>query len=97
MFKQTLVIARKEVIDHLRETRSLLASVMRLLMGPVVIALVQFSMKNKAAAVTGSMAAVFLLVSAFTGGMNVSMDMLAGDASGGPFCPCCSTPSRAFP
>lgn len=79
MFEQTLVIARKEVIDHLRETRSLLASAMHLLMGPVVIALVQFSMKNKAAAVTGSMAAVFLLVSAFTGGMNVSMDMLAGE------------------
>jgi sodium transport system permease protein len=79
MLNQTLVIARKEIIDHLRERRSLCATAMHLLMGPSVIALVLFSMKTKVSSVAGTMAAIFLLVSAFTGGMNVAMDMLAGE------------------
>jgi sodium transport system permease protein len=83
MLSQTLVVARKEIIDHLREVRSLWASAAHLLMGPVIIALVLHSLKNaphaKTVEVIGSMAAIFLLVSAFTGGMNVSMDMLAGE------------------
>ena len=79
MFEQTLVIARKEIVDHLRETRSVWASIMHLLMGPVVIALVMFALKGKASIVVASMANIFLLVSAFTGGMNVAMDILAGE------------------
>ncbi len=78
MLKQTLVIARKEILDHVREVRSLLASVMHLLMGPVIISLVLFSIKN-ASHVIGSMAVIFLLVSAFTGGMNIAMDIIAGE------------------
>ena len=78
MLEQTLVIARKEMNDHMREVRSLWATVMHLLMGPVVISLALFSVKN-ASHVISSMAAIFLLVSAFTGGMNVTMDMLAGE------------------
>jgi sodium transport system permease protein len=83
MLRQTLVITRKEILDHLREVRSLWASLMHLLMGPVVVSLVLFSMKNtahsKVVPVISSMAAIFLSVSTFTGGMNVSMDMLAGE------------------
>lgn len=79
MFEQTLVIARKEIVDHLRETRSVWASIMHLLMGPVVIALVMFTLKDKAGIIVASMANIFLIVSAFTGGMNVAMDMLAGE------------------
>ena len=83
MFRQTLVIARKEIRDHLRERRSLWASAMHLLMGPAVISLVLFSLRSapheKVTQVIGSMAAIFLLVSAFTGGMNVAMDMIAGE------------------
>jgi len=83
VLRQTIVIAKKEVVDHLREVRSIWASIMHLLMGPVIISLVLFSLRNqphaKVEQVIGSMAAIFLLVSAFTGGMNVSMDMLAGE------------------
>jgi sodium transport system permease protein len=79
MFSQTLVIARKEIVDHLREVRSIWASVMHLLMGPVIICLVMFALKDKAGAIVGSMANIFLIVSAFTGGMNVAMDLLAGE------------------
>ena len=33
MLRQTIVIAKKEVVDHLREVRSIWASIMHLLMG----------------------------------------------------------------
>ncbi len=83
MLKTIIVIAKKEVLDHVREVRSIWASIMHLLMGPVIISLVLFSLKNqphaKVEQVIGSMAAIFLLVSAFTGGMNVAMDILAGE------------------
>ena len=83
MPSQALIIARKEVLDHVREVRSLWASLLHLLMGPVVVSLVLFSMKNaphaKLEPVLMGMTSVFVLVSAFTGGMNVAMDILAGE------------------
>lgn len=83
MLEQTLVIACKEIKDHLREVRSLWASAFHLLMGPIVISLVLFSLRNaphaKTVQIISSMASIFLLVSAFTGGMTISMDILAGE------------------
>jgi len=83
ILKQALVIARKEVKDHSREVRSLWASLVHLLMGPVIVSLVLFSMKNapaeKLEAVLMGMSSIFILVAAFVGGMNVSMDLLAGE------------------
>ena len=83
MLRQTLVIARKETLDHLREVRSLGASFLHLLMGPLVISLVLFSLKSaphaKVEPVAASMASIFLLVATFVGGMNVAMDLLAGE------------------
>lgn len=96
MFEQALVIARKEVVDHLREVRSLLASVMHLLMGPVLISLVLFSLRHAPHArivpVIGGMAAIFLLVSVFTGGMNIAMDLVAGERERRSLLPLLLTP-----
>ncbi len=83
MLRQVLVIAAKEILDHLREVRSVLASAMHLLMGPLLVLLVSFSMKSAPAAKAGSvltgMVSIFVLVAAFVGGMNVAMDVIAGE------------------
>lgn len=83
MIGQVIVIIRKEVIDHAREVRSLSASAMHLLMGPLIILLVSFSPAigsgPKAAAALTGMISIFIVVAAFVGGMNVAMDMMAGE------------------
>ncbi|MGC2661393.1 MAG: ABC transporter permease subunit [Bryobacteraceae bacterium] len=80
---QVFVIARKEIIDHTRETRSLSASAMHLLMGPLIILLLSFSPAfasgAKSSFVVAGMMSIFVLVAAVVGGMNVSMDMMAGE------------------
>ena len=79
----SLVIARKEIVDHAREVRSVGASTMHLLMGPTIICLVSFSpglaSGTKAASVLAGMMSIFVLVGAFMGGMNVAMDVVAGE------------------
>ncbi len=82
--RQALTIAQKEVVDGLRDVRSLIASLFYALMGPAVVGLV--SMATRADAKPGSgaevltgMMAIFTLVSAFVGGMNVAMDTVAGE------------------
>jgi sodium transport system permease protein len=84
MSNQSLVIARKEVVDGLRDFRSVIASLLYALMGPLVVGLV--SMAHPAGAQPGSsasilvgMMSVFTLVAAFVGGMNVAMDTVAGE------------------
>jgi sodium transport system permease protein len=84
MLNQSLVIARKEVVDGLRDIRSVIACLLYALMGPLVVGLV--SMAHPAGAKPGSSAAVlvgmmsvFTLVAAFVGGMNVAMDTVAGE------------------
>jgi sodium transport system permease protein len=83
MLRQAVVIARKEVSDHLRDIRSVVSSLLYLLMGPLIVLLVSYSMKGGSAAKSGailsSMAALFTLIATFTGGMNVAMDSLAGE------------------
>ncbi|HEX2458434.1 MAG TPA: ABC transporter permease subunit [Vicinamibacterales bacterium] len=77
-----LVVARKEITDHGRDTRSLLSSALLALMGPIVVLFVSFSDRVRAhdgAALLLGMLSVFALVSAFAGGMNVAMDATAGE------------------
>lgn len=83
MMGQIAIIARKEIVDHTREMRSVGASAMHLLMGPAVILVVSFSPAMgsgaKSAAVMAGMMSIFVLVAAFVGGMNVAMDVMAGE------------------
>ncbi len=77
MLSPSLIVARKEVIDSLRDRRSLISSLMYALMGPAVVFMV--SLTTKVDGVLIAMISVFTLVSAFVGGMNVAMDTVAGE------------------
>jgi sodium transport system permease protein len=83
MIRQVIVIARKEIVDHSREMRAVGASAMHLLMGPLVILVISFSRAMspgaKSAAVLAGMMSIFVLVAAFVGGMNIAMDVMAGE------------------
>ncbi len=83
MYRQAMVIARKEIVDHAREVRSILASVMHLLLGPALVLMVSFSgaarSNAKGAMVMAGMMSIFTLVAVFVGGMNVAMDLVAGE------------------
>jgi sodium transport system permease protein len=79
---QILTIARKEIVDSARDFRSILASLLYALMGPLVVGLVSMTVvkgNSSGAIVLIGMMAVFTLVSAFVGGMNVAMDTVAGE------------------
>ncbi len=78
---QAMIIARKEIIDGLRDVRSVIASLFYALMGPVVVGLVAVAThaRTSGAAFLPGMMAIFTLVSAFVGGMNVAMDTIAGE------------------
>src|SRR5215469_234002 len=76
-----LTVARKEIVDGMRDFRSLLASTFYALMGPVAVGLVSLAEREKwgsGGVLTGIME-VFSLVAAFVGGMNVAMDTVAGE------------------
>ena len=80
MLTQPLIVARKEIRDHLRDTRSLVSSLFYALMGPLVVGMVAIAMRGeKASQVLLSMMSVFALVAAFVGGMNVAIDSIAGE------------------
>jgi len=80
MLTQPLIVARKEIRDHLRDTRSLVSSLFYALMGPLVVGMVAIAMRGeKASQVVLSMMSVFALVAAFVGGMNVAIDSIAGE------------------
>src|SRR5215469_15804736 len=79
---EILIITRKEIIDGMRDYRSMLASTFYALMGPMVVGLVSLAVRDKSsngAAVLTGMMAVFTLVSAFVGASNVAMDTVAGE------------------
>ncbi len=82
-YTQAIVIAQKEIVDHAREVRSVLASVMHLLIGPALVLMVSFSeaarSNAKGASVLAGMMSFFTLVAVFVGGMNVAMDVVAGE------------------
>lgn len=84
MLTNPLIVARKELVDHLRDTRSLASSALFTLMGPAVVLLVSIgrpasSIGTSAPSPLPVMAAVFAFVSAFSGGLSVAMDMIAGE------------------
>lgn len=81
MLNQSLVIARKEVTDAIRDSRSVLSSLMYSLLGPLVVGLVSLSPAVRAASQSPlpGLMSVFILTSAFAGGMNVAMDTIAGE------------------
>jgi sodium transport system permease protein len=75
-----LTVTLKELKDALRDTRSLASSVFYCLMGPAVVWIVSRAIKGDSAnAVLVGMISVFTLVAAFSGGMNVAMDVVAGE------------------
>jgi sodium transport system permease protein len=76
----SMLIARKELLDHFRDSRSLLSSVLYALMGPVVVTLATFSLPaSSTASPLPGLISVFTLVAAFTGGMSLAMDTIAGE------------------
>jgi sodium transport system permease protein len=80
MLSHAVIVARKEIRDHLRDTRSLVSSAFYALMGPLVVGMVSIAVRGeKSSAVLLSMASVFALVATFVGGMNVAMDSIAGE------------------
>src|ERR1035438_1979898 len=92
MLSPTLVVARKEAIDSLRDTRSVISSLMYALMGPAVVFMV--SMAARVDGVLIGMMSVFTLVAAFVGGMNVAMDTVAGERERRSLLPLLMNPVR---
>jgi len=78
---QSLIIARKEILDHARDVRSLVSSAFYALMGPLVVLMVSMGTgkADKGGNVLLAMMSVFALVATFVGGMNVAMDSIAGE------------------
>jgi sodium transport system permease protein len=78
-----IIVARKELLDHLRDRRALTSTALYALMGPIVVWLVLAVSAGENGSdlppVIPVMAAVFTLVSAFSGGMSVAMDMITGE------------------
>jgi sodium transport system permease protein len=88
-----LTVALKELRDALRDTRSLASSVFYCLMGPGVVWMVSRAVKGDGAnAVLAGMISVFALVAAFSGGMNVAMDVMAGERERRSLVPLLSNP-----
>lgn len=74
-----LTVARKELLDALRDTRAVMSTVFYCLMGPAVVGMVSLALKGTGGAVLPGMISVFAMVSAFSGGMNVAIDTIAGE------------------
>ena len=95
MSSTRLIIARKEMVDHLRDTRSLTSAAAYALMGPVVVLLVSLSPKGQGPSmplVVVGMLSVFALVSAFAGGTTVATDVMAGERERRSLLPLLTTP-----
>jgi sodium transport system permease protein len=92
MLNTVLVVARKEAIDSLRDTRSVISSLMYALMGPAVVFMVSLAVRADKVAI--GMMSVFTLVAAFVGGMNVAMDTIAGERERQSLLPLLMNPVR---
>lgn len=80
MTARSLIVARTEILDHLRDWRSLASGMLYALMGPLVVMVVSFSgVAAGKPTLLLSLMSVFALVAAFTGGMAVAMDITAGE------------------
>jgi sodium transport system permease protein len=90
-----LTIARQELRHHFRDTRSLASNLLYAAMGPGVVLLVSLSNvgdRSRRAAVLLSMASVFALVTAASGGMSLAMDTMAGERERRSLVPLLLTP-----
>jgi sodium transport system permease protein len=91
MTARSVIVARKEIVDHLRDRRS--SGALYALMGPLVVMVVSFSADTDGKPdPLLSMMSVFALVSTFTGGMAVAMDITAGERERRSFVPLLLTP-----
>ena len=96
MSATAVVVARKEVLDHLRDGRAVVASAMMALMGPGVVLLVSLSGRTggqDGGAVLLGMLSVFALVSSFAGAIDVAMDTTAGERERRSLVPLLLTPA----
>jgi sodium transport system permease protein len=78
----SVVVARKEILDHLRDRRAVLSSIMMALLGPAVVLLVSLSGRARGQdgeSVLLGMLSVFALVSSFAGAIDIAMDSTAGE------------------
>jgi sodium transport system permease protein len=90
-----VIVARKEIRDHLRDTRSLVSSGFYALMGPLVVGMVSIAVRGeKSSAVLLSMMSLFALVATFVGGMNVAIDAIAGERERRSLLPLLMNPLR---
>ena len=90
-----MIIARKEIVDHFRDRRSLASAAAYALMGPAVVMLVSLSPKRQdpeMPAVMLGMMSVFALVSTFVGGMNIAIDVMSGERERRSLVPLLMTP-----
>lgn len=81
MLNPSFIVARKEIVDHWRDRRSVASALLYTFMGPIAVSFVSFSLPKGApegSPLPGLMS-VFALVAAFTGGMGLAMDTLAGE------------------
>jgi sodium transport system permease protein len=93
MTGRSLIVARKEIVDHLRDGRSLMSGALYTLMGPLFVMIVSFSPQaGRKPAFLLTLMSVFALVSAFTGGMAVAMDITAGERERRSLVPLLLTP-----
>jgi sodium transport system permease protein len=81
MNKTISIVAVKEITEAVRDVRSLASSLLYALMGPLIVGLLTFTKPPEATEPTTLLAlsSLFLLLSTFTGGMNIAMDTLAGE------------------
>lgn len=81
--RNALIVARKELVDHLRDARALASTGLYALMGPAVVGLVLLVSPREGdtagAAAFTVIASVFTLLSAFSGGNSVAIDLIAGE------------------
>jgi sodium transport system permease protein len=81
MNSPTSIVADKEITEAARDRRSLASSLLYALMGPIIVGLLTFTGTSAATEPSTLLAlsSLFLILSAFTGGMNIAMDTLAGE------------------
>jgi len=92
MLNPVLIVARKEAVDSLRDTRSVISSLLYALMGPAVVFMVSRAVRVDGVLI--GMMSVFTLVAAFVGGMNVAMDTVAGERERQSLLPLLMNPVR---
>jgi sodium transport system permease protein len=88
-------VARKELLDHLRDRRSVLSAAAMALVGPGVVLIVSLSGRTGGPAgdaVMIGMLSVFALVSSFAGATDIAMDTTAGERERRSLLPLLLTP-----